>query len=138
MTSNSGTPTAPHDKPPSTTVLRILVDAELGGPFQYGQQPMTIWVQSGSERPGLAAAVVRLSASGDRWDALGWSPDGPRELEIETSHDDAVACAIRHAREVANGNERKRAAQRRTNSEREQARWKEIETDAAPEDYLAE
>ena len=76
--------------------------------------------------------MVRVAETGDGWDALGWSPDGPLELAIETSHDAAVTRAILHAREVANGTEQQRADTRRRLKEREQARWQALEDHAAP------
>ena len=115
-----------------TTVLRLVVAADLGEARGYGQQQITIWVERGVERPALAAAMVRLGDEGETWDALGWSPDGPRELAVCTSHDKAVARAVQHAREVANGTERERSDQRQRDREIEQALWKGLEDQSAP------
>ena len=131
MTDNPSTAT-PIDKPPSTTVLRIVVESDLVDPNGYGHQQMTVWIESGAERPAVAAAMVRLSETGECWVTLGWSPDGPRRVGNETSHEEAVARAIVHAREVANGIEQQRAKHRRRRNEREHARWNALEYDAAP------
>ena len=117
---------------PDTTVLRLIVAADLGGITGYGGQEMTVWIEKGIERPALAAAMVRLGDEGEHWDALGWSPDGPRELGTLLGHDQAVARAVQHAREVANGTERERAEQERERRENKQAFWKGLDDESAP------
>lgn len=131
MTDPNPTTAAPAPKPAGSRVLRIVVDADLGDPPGYGHDQMSIWIE-GAKQPAPAAAMVRMAETGEAWDALGWSPDGPRELEIETSHANALARAILHAREVAAGTEHERAERLRHRSRREQARWDALENDTAP------
>ena len=122
----------PAERPRRAAHLRIVADQDMDQPPWYGKQAMTIWVEQGVDRPGLAAAMVQLSETGESWDALGWSLDDIQILTTESSHDEALAHAVRHAREVANGTERKRAEDRSREKAWRHQTWTRLRRDARP------